>query len=109
MAILSVHFGRDSSEADVHPLMRLTCYASSEDLPGNDPFLDFVGSLIDLADFGIAIDGLEWPVLTSARHRADKAISATALNGVSSHIDRDRAAFDLGHRSKCCWIFVEIG
>jgi hypothetical protein len=37
---------------------------ASEDVASDDPFLDFVGALIDLAHFRVAIDRLQRPGLS---------------------------------------------
>ena len=43
-------------------------HVSPENLPRDDPLLNFVGPFVDLADFSVTVDRFEWPVLIGARH-----------------------------------------
>src|SRR6267378_4574845 len=56
---------------------------STENVARDNPFLNLIGPLVDLANLRVAIDRLQGPVLIRACDMAGKAVGATALNRVS--------------------------
>src|SRR6266403_5654991 len=83
-----------------HAACDLANHVPAKDLAGNDPFLNLVGTLVDFADLGVAVNGLKWPSLIVARQPPHKSVAAANLDSVASDVDRQGASLDLRHRRK---------
>ena len=61
-------------------------YSTTEDLPGDDQLLNFVGALIDLADLAVSVYGFQWVLLSGVRQFLDETVAAADVYRVASQI-----------------------
>src|SRR5688572_28890077 len=70
----------------------------SEDLPGDDPLLDLVGALVDLADIAVPVDRLDVAGGAVGVQLAREAEAAEGLDGVACHVHGQLGGVVLRHR-----------